>query len=143
MDTEVNPGANTDQIRLLLVDDDVNLLETISRLLYRKGYKVTPATGSDEAITILNDDHKSVDVVVTDFYMPGINGIELAGMIREISSDIPVILHTGKIDLVDKEQVVQAGINEVIIKPYKTDELDEMIRKVIKTEGGSHEKRIS
>ena len=131
MDTQVKPAADTDRIRLLLVDDDINLLETISRLLYRRGYLVTTATGSKEALTILKDNHKIFDAVLTDYSMPIINGLELALMIRELVANIPIVLHTGKIDLVDERKIEQAGIDETIIKPYKVNELDEVIRKLL------------
>ena len=128
-------SADAEAIRLLLVDDDINVLELTSQLLFRQGYIVTPATGSSEAITILKNNHRAYDVVVTDFCMPDKNGIELALMIRELSADIPVILHTGKIDLVDEREVAQACISEIITKPYKIDELDEIIKKVINKRG--------
>ena len=136
MDTQVKPAADTDRIRLLLVDDDVNLLETLSRLLYRRGYIVTPATGGNEALAILRENHKTFDIVLTDYSMPIINGFELALMIWELLPDIPIILHTGKIDLVDERQIAKAGVAEIIIKPYKVNDLDKIIKKVIgETEG--------
>lgn len=131
MDTQVKPAADTDRIRLLLVDDDENLLDTISRLLYRRGYLVTTATGSNEALTILKDKNNIFDAVLTDYSMPVINGLELAIMIKELVANIPIVLHTGKIDLVDERMIVQAGIDETIIKPYKVNDLDEVIRKLL------------
>ena len=126
------PVVDAEGIRLLLVDDDIILLELTSQLLYRKGYIVTPVTGSDEAINILKNNHKSYDVVVTDLAMSEDNGIELAKKIKEISTDIPVILNTAKIDLVDESQMARVGINEIVTKPYRIEELDKIIRKVIK-----------
>ena len=132
MDKQEYSTADADGIRLLLVDDDINLLELTSQLLFRRGYLVTPVTGSSEAITILNNNHKEYDVVVTDFCMPEKNGIELAIMIKELSTDIPVILHTAKFDLVNESQITRAGIDEIITKPYRVDELDEIIKRVLK-----------
>ena len=137
MNHESSSAVNADEIRLLLVDDDINLLELASQLLYRRGYVVTPVTGSAYAITILKNDPSAYDVVVTDFCMPGNNGIELALMIRELSADIPIILNTGKIDLVDEKQASRAGIARIITKPYKIEDLDEIIKKVIKKNGNN------
>ena len=131
MDSQVSPAADTNRIRLLLVDDDVHLLEITTLLLVRQGYLVTASTGGSEAITILNNDHKAFDAVITDYCMPTINGVELAKLIKELAGDIPVILHTGKIDLVDEKQAAQAGIVEIITKPYRIEELDKLIKKVI------------
>jgi CheY-like chemotaxis protein len=47
---------------------------------------VTPATGGNEAITIMINSHKAYDIIVTDLFMPEINGIELANMIKELSA---------------------------------------------------------
>ena len=135
MDTPTNLSADADWIRLLLVDDDINLLELTSQLLFRRGYIVTPATGGSEAITILINSHKAYDIVVTDLCMPEINGIELALMIKELYTNIPIILHTAKIDLIDDGQITQAGIAALITKPYRVEELDELIKKVIKDIG--------
>ena len=137
MNTQYNPDGDI-RVHLLLVDDDINLLETMSHLLAQKGYIVTPATGSSYAITILKNKCKEFDVVVTDLCMPGINGLELAGMIREVSLDIPVILHSGKIDIINERQAAKAGIAETITKPYRVEDLDELIKKVIK--GNRHYK---
>lgn len=142
MDEQKSPSADAERVRLLLVDDDINVLELTSQLLFRQGYIVTPATGSSEAITILKNNHRAYDIVVTDFCMPENNGIELATMIKELSADIPVILHTGKIDLVDEKQAAKACIVEIITKPYKIEELDNIIKKVInKREDNRNEQR--
>ena len=134
MDTQYNPAEDI-RIRLLMVDDDINLLETLSQLLTRKGYIVTPAAGSVEANTILKNNYMVFDAVVTDLCMPEIDGIELAMMIKELPVKIPVILHTGKIDLIDEKQIAQAGIAEIIAKPYRIEKLDEIIKKAIKENG--------
>ena len=139
MDTQEYPDVDTDSIRLLLVDDDIRLLELTSQLLFRKGYIVTPATGSSEAMAILNKNHRAYDIVVTDFCMPEINGIELARMIKELSADIPIILHTAKVDLINEIQTAQVGIAQIIMKPYRVEELDEIIKKVIKENMEAHQ----
>lgn len=137
MNTQVNPVTNRDRIRLLLVDDDVSLLEITALLLERQSYLVTPSTKGSEALTILNNNHAVFDAVITDYCMPNINGIELAKMIKELAGNIPIILHTGKIDLVDEKQAAQAGIAEIVTKPYKIKDLDKVIKKVIKENGGN------
>jgi DNA-binding NtrC family response regulator len=139
MDKPEYSSVGKDGIRLLLVDDDVNLLELTSQLLFRKGYFITPATEGSEAMAILNNNHSAYDIVVTDLCMPGINGVELAEMIKDLSPDIPVILHTAKIDLVDDAQIARAGILEVISKPYRVEDLDKIIRKVIKENKGMNQ----
>ena len=129
------PAGDADKIRILLVDDDVALLEITVLLLDRQGYYVTPFIDSKKAISKFKDHPDAFDVVLTDYCMPNIDGIQLTKMIRELSFNIPVILHTGKIDLVDEKQAARAGIARIITKPYKIGELDKIIKKVIKENG--------
>ena len=135
METNICPIADSAGLRLLLVDDDLKLLEITSSLLERKGYLVTSAAGSDEAIAILENDHRAFDIVVTDFCMPGLNGIELAGIIKGISADIPIILNTGEITMLDEIKKAPTGIARIILKPYRINDLDAMIREVIEENG--------
>lgn len=88
MNTQVNPVINRDRIRLLLVDDDVNLLEITTLLLERQNYLVTPSTNGSEALIILNNNHEAFDAVITDYCMPNINGIELAKMVKNLAGNI-------------------------------------------------------
>jgi len=135
---DLKPDGDAERIRILFVDDDSALLEITVLLLSRQGYLVTPFIDSKEAISKFRENPDAFDVVLTDYCMPDINGIELTRMIRESALNIPVILHTGKIDLVDEKQAARAGITRIITKPYKISELDEIIRKFIKENGGEY-----
>lgn len=118
-------------IHILFVDDESNLLLAIKRLLKRRGYTVTSVNGSNEAIKLIKKHHDKYDVIITDYWMPGMNGIELALAAGKLLVDTPVILLTGKIDPFDKNQINEAGIAGVVNKPCKIEELDFIIQKVI------------
>jgi DNA-binding NtrC family response regulator len=128
---DFKPDGDSGRTRILFVDDDAALLEITVLLLNRQGYLVTPFIDSKEAISNFRESPDAFDVVLTDYCMPDIDGIKLTRMVKELVYDIPVILHTGKIDLVDEKEAARAGITQIITKPYKISELDEIIRKFI------------
>jgi len=131
MDININTAEKPDRPHILLVDDDSALLDLIVDLFDHFGYSATTATGSDEAISKFKENPDLFDVVLTDYSLPVINGVELAKLIKKLSADIPIILCSGKIDLLDKRQIAAAGITDITRKPYKINELDSIIRRVM------------
>ena len=128
----VNPTRKLEGlIRILLVDDDPRLLEVTKDLIERFGYVVTPSSSSSEAAALISDHHDVFDVVITDYSMPGLDGIELAMSAKKFSADIPVILFTGGNDFIDSERIKQAGIAGTISKPCGINELDATIKRAI------------
>lgn len=120
-----------DQVRILVVDDEAAFLEITKLLLERQGYLVTPATGCNEAFTHLKNNPDSFDVILTDYGMPIINGIELALMIRKLSVNVPIIISTGNDFQINERQIARAGISGIVCKPYRSYDLDKAIRKAM------------
>ena len=114
---------------ILLVDDDILLLDTIKKLLEVMGYIVISATGSIEAIDLMK--RSKFDVVITDYSMPDMNGIEMVIKAKKILAGIPKILYTGRIDLITEKQITEAGIDEIVRKPCRISRLDSIIKKVM------------
>jgi CheY-like chemotaxis protein len=119
-----------DDIQILLVDDEAELVESGIRILKWLGYKVQGAIDPFEALELIRDQPHQFDLVISDFSMPGMNGIQLAEEIKIINPDIPIILLTGYSSDVPKSQIKSYGINGVVIKPVSKNELTEVIRKV-------------
>ncbi len=131
MDVEVKTAEKLGRVpHVLVVEDDPVLLDITIQLIEFLGYSVTAATGSNEAITKLRENPDKFDVVFTDYGLPKIDGVELSKMIKEISCEIPIILCSGKIDLIDARQMAEAGIVEVARKPYTINDLDSIIKRV-------------
>ena len=127
---KVNPVKNEERAtHILLVDDDISLLDTIKKLLEVMGYIVISATGSREAIDLMKS--CKLDVVITDYSMPDMNGIEMVIEAKKILVGIPKILYTGRIDLIGEKQITEAGIDEVVTKPCRISKLDSIIKKVM------------
>lgn len=116
---------------ILIVDDKRVQLKTLRRGLITRGYRVVEAISGLEALDQIVKDHK-IDMVLTDFAMPEMNGIELLQKIRETNKRLPVIIMTA---YGDKDLVVEAmhhRCNGFIDKPFDMDELLEEINASIK-----------
>lgn len=117
------PQTNTQHpSTVLVVDDNTDLLSYITISL-QDDYNVITATNGNEALNILADEEKTIDVVVSDVMMPGINGFELTKRIKnDINlSHIPVILLTAKALEEDQLEGLQMGASDYITKPFNID----------------------
>ncbi len=117
--------------RILFVDDEEILTEMGQELLESFGYHVLSTTSSVEALNIFKADPSAIDLVITDMTMPGLTGKELAKELMAIRPEIPVILCTGFCETFNEKQAKDAGIREVVMKPYSAHNLDKVIRKVL------------
>jgi CheY-like chemotaxis protein len=104
--------------RILLVDDNANGLSARKTVLDELGHKTTTASSGSEALDTFAN-HK-FDLVVTDYKMPRMNGIELISQLREQSADLPIILISGFVDALGLSEastgadvVIQKSANEV------------------------------
>jgi signal transduction histidine kinase len=111
--------------RILVVDDDTLILSSTAAMLEDLGHDVIEACSGSKALEILKVDPK-VDVVVTDFAMPNMTGLELADLIRQQWPWIPVILASGYADLM----AIQKTALERLAKPYNQAEIACCIEKV-------------
>jgi len=103
-------------VKIIYVDDDIDLLESVSELLSEDGFIVYPFTNGYDALDKLL--REPVDVVLTDIKMPKITGIELLDRIRAIDTETPVILTTGYADLNVAIDAIKKGAFEFILKPF-------------------------
>jgi CheY-like chemotaxis protein len=104
---------------ILVVDDDAAVLKTTVRLLNALGYWVIPALSGEEAIRLI-DSHSEIDLILADYAMPTMSGVELARIIETTRPGLPVILVTGY-----GNHDIIPGFREtrILQKPYTEDEL--------------------
>ena len=112
---------------VLYVDDEEAIIFLMRRLLERQGYRVSGYTDPHDAVEAVRADASRFDLAVTDYNMPGMSGIEVARALREIRSDLPIVLASGYITEELRAQAPAAGINELIYKPNTVDELCEAV----------------
>jgi PAS domain S-box-containing protein len=117
--------------RILLVDDEPSVVESIKNMLERLGYTVTTATSASEAFEVFQKNSNDFDLLITDQMMPDMTGLDLTQRMREIRKNIPVILFTGYDEMITTEKLKDTGVREVLMKPVTKREIAEMVRKVL------------
>jgi signal transduction histidine kinase/ActR/RegA family two-component response regulator len=115
--------------RLLVVDDEPQLLAMEKQLVERLGYRVTACSSAAEALKALEEQPDQFDLIITDMTMPQITGDQLARQAWKIRSDLPVILCTGYSDMISEEKATEMGIRKFLLKPVDKDELAVAIRR--------------
>jgi hypothetical protein len=121
--------------RLLVVDDQVELIEMLERKLRRRGYSVTAASSGEQALAILRaaaaDGADRFDVMLSDLKMPGMDGIELLRAVGEIDGDLVSILMTGHGTVGTAVEAMKAGAHDFISKPYDLDEVEPVLARAL------------
>ncbi|MDM8538830.1 response regulator [Desulfobacterales bacterium HSG17] len=116
---------------ILLVDDEESIVFITRTILEQLGYQVETRQDPKEALELFQSKPQKFDLVISDMTMPHMNGIILFEKLKEIRSDIPVIICTGHSQFIDKEKAEEMGGAAYVMKPVLMQELAETIRKVL------------
>jgi CheY-like chemotaxis protein len=122
------PATTGRGYRVLLVEDNDDVGKFSTELLEDLGYTVRRVAEAVAALSILAEDEFTVDLVFSDVIMPGMNGVELAGIIRERYPGLPVVLTSGYSNVLAEN--AHHGF-ELIQKPYSVEALSRILRKAI------------
>lgn len=115
--------------RILIVDDTPNTLEVLQRNLTSQGYQTFIASQAAEAIQIL--DVTPIDLVITDFKMPGASGLDLVRHVRENYKETEVMMITGYPSVEGAVEAVKKGAEEYLAKPFTDEELLSAVRRTL------------
>jgi two-component system OmpR family response regulator len=115
---------------ILIVDDEEGIVHIIENHLMKEGYLTCRALGGHEAVEMAERHH--IDLILLDWMMPGMNGLDTLRRIRETVGEIPVIFLTAKTDEVDKLLGLELGADDYITKPFSLRELVARIRAVLR-----------
>ncbi len=120
-DSKTDPAVDPRRHRVLVVDDNLDTLEVISRNLAAEGYQVQTAPGVAEAVQILGHEH--MDLVITDYKMPRITGLDLIRHVRSNHPDTEVMMITGFASVGGAVLAMKSGAEEYLAKPFTDEEL--------------------
>ncbi len=115
---------------ILLADDEIMLQDLIAELLETVGYYVIKVQTGEEVLEILKDVIK-VDLLIIDYNMPKMNGLECIEQIRKLKFDVPIILSSGSLIFSDNIQIENYGVNSILQKPYDFDTMLNEVKKII------------
>lgn len=117
--------------RVVIIDDEKAITATIQSILEHLGYKVTTFTDGLAALAKIKSSPDDFDIVITDYSMPKITGLELTKELKKAGIHIPVILASGYVGKNIKNAALNAGASTVIVKPLNTYQLTDAIHKVL------------
>lgn len=115
---------------ILVVDDDIYVLDSITTLLKEYGYSVAACKSGEEAMDVFQKD--DINIVLTDIKMPGISGIELLERVHAFDSELPVILMTAYADLDIAITAIKQKAFDFITKPCKAEHLFHTVNKAVR-----------
>jgi two-component system response regulator HydG len=132
-------------VKILIVDDEMSILDSLQILFRSEGWEVAVAPGGDQAIEALDEERP--DLVLSDIRMPGTTGLDVLAHVQEADPELPVILMTAQASLQSAVRAVNEGAYYYIQKPFANDELVAICRRAaearqLKTENRSLKKEI-
>ena len=121
-------------MRLLIVEDETRLADTLRQLLHRQGYTADVCydgvSGLDNAMTGI------YDLMVLDVMLPGLNGFQVAQKLRTAGVTTPILMLTAKSDLSDRVHGLDCGADYYLTKPFEPEELLACVRTLLRRGGG-------
>jgi two-component system, NtrC family, response regulator PilR len=115
---------------ILVVDDEPSMREFLKILLEKEGYQVTTAADGSSALKLAEND--PFDLVISDIRMPGLTGLELLARLKQLRSEIAVIMITAFASPDDAVAAMKNGAFDYITKPFNVDEIKRVIRSALK-----------
>jgi two-component system response regulator MprA len=111
--------------KILVIEDDERILQFLNRGLTYEGYRVDTAEDGPEGLVIARDNPP--DLVILDWMLPGLDGLEVCRRLRA-ASKVPILILTAKDTLVDRVSGLDAGADDYLVKPFEFEELLARIR---------------
>ena len=128
---ELSPSIKHGTERIALVDDEKDLVAATQAILTNLGYKVTGFTDSMQALSEIQSRPDNFDLIITDYTMPDLTGMEMIKKLRTGDILIPVILMSGFLGKNIEKSAKQAGIIQLLYKPVNTYQLAKSVRKAL------------
>lgn len=121
---------------ILVTDDEPTVREVVRRYLEREGFRVLEAADGPGALALVHDE--SVDLIVLDLMLPGIDGLEITRQLREAApggEDLPIIMLTAKTSEAERIEGLEIGADDYVTKPFSPGELVARVRAVLRRTG--------
>ena len=119
--------------KILVVENDIDVLESIKMLLEYEGFQVLEAVDGQDAIDILKsgDNMVNIGVILSDIKMPRVNGVEWIQYLKEHAPGIPIVAITAYPDAEMAVDLLRKGVKKYLVKPVENEELLEVVKEQI------------
>ena len=107
--------------KILVLEDDTALNQTVCSFLNGSGYEAIGCLNAGDAYDALYEN--TIDLIVSDIMMPGVDGFEFARNVRDVNRDIPILFMTARDDIASKQRGFRIGVDDYMVKPIDLDEL--------------------
>lgn len=106
---------------ILIVDDDPRVTDLVRRILAYEGYSVAIASSGNDALTRTLE--RPPDLIVLDFMLPGIDGLEVVRRLRAAGDNMPILMLTARDAVTDRVEGLETGADDYLVKPFAPEEL--------------------
>lgn len=121
-------------MRLLIVEDEQNLRESLQERLRKEGFVVDSAKDGEEGLYFVTE--YPIDLAIVDLGLPGISGMDLIRVARERGASMPILILTARDRWQDKVEGLQAGADDYVVKPFSIEELLARVQALLRRSGG-------
>src|SRR5881398_2466970 len=129
-------------VKILVVDDERAVRESLRRALELEGYDVGIAVDGSDALEKL-DAEAQPDAIILDVLMPGTDGLEVSRTLRRSGSRVPVLMLTARAEVGDRVAGLDAGADDYLTKPFALEELLACVRALGRRAGEDHQDQLS
>jgi adenylate cyclase len=113
---------------LMVVDDEEGVRRSLKRVLEKDGYRIILAESGEEALNIIRSDCRDIETVISDYRMPGMDGLETLIEVGKMNAEITRVMLTGYATMASAIEAVNAGIDGFLTKPFENEELRVKVR---------------
>lgn len=127
--------------KILVVEDDIELNQLFCRTLTRNGYVVQGASDATQALNLLETE--TVDLIMSDVMMPGMDGFEFVRQLRDACMTMPIMMITAKSDIKDKQSGFLSGADDYMVKPVDLQEMVLRVQALLRRAKSVSERKLS
>ncbi|AOG22277.1 response regulator transcription factor [Acidovorax sp. RAC01] len=126
-------------MNVLLVEDDLDLCDALSRVLLSRGFQIVCCSTGLEGLALAR--RRSFDALILDLSLPGIDGLDILQRLRDGDASVPVLIVTARGSVSDKVQGLEAGADDYLSKPFDVEELVARVKALIRRHHGDEDLR--
>ena len=131
--TKIDNSIDFSEVKVLVVDDQNEARSMIKDMLTELGVtQVFEAPDGRQALSFIDTAFDFVDIIICDWNMPGLTGVELLRQLRTVYADVPFLMITGRSDMASVSEAKACGVTAYISKPFSSIQLEAKLRIIIK-----------